>query len=234
MKKILLFFLCTEQLSGGRVGTSRRRKILKFCVTGARNENLEPERFFSHTTSARVTYKLIGHFFLKTKIIHGTNNKEEKAATHKTTINYHGTLFRDSLLLYCYLFLDESWNRSSLTALRRYNILICVCWAIIPTSLSKTKIVHGTNNKEKAATYKTTINYYGTLFHDSLLFYCSLLLLLTKHGIVQVWLICDDTLRFAFSVIIPTSPRTMQSRSTKTQRFTSIPTTTGGRNLQPL
>jgi hypothetical protein len=71
------------------------------------------------------------------------------------------------------------------------------------------------NNKEKAATYKTTINYHGTLFHDSLLLYCYLLL--TNHGIVRVWLVCDDIFWFVFAAIIPTSPRTMQSHSTKIQ-----------------
>ena len=65
---------------------------------------VQPTKFFSHTTSARVALSRTRSSLSKTKIIHGTNNKE-KAATYKTTINYHGTMFHDSLLLYCYFLL---------------------------------------------------------------------------------------------------------------------------------
>jgi hypothetical protein len=170
--------------------------------------------FLTPTTSAGVI-SAERSFLSKTKIIHGTNNKENV----KTTINYHGTLFHDSLLLYCNISLtNHGIVETNLQPTQLFSHTTCISVRYNSNErsfLSKPKIIHPTNNKEKAATYKRTINYHGTLFHDSLLLYCYLLL--TNHGIIQVWLVCDDIFRFAFAPIIPTSPRTMQSHSTKIQ-----------------
>ena len=65
--------------------------------TGARNVNLQPKKFFSHTNHSSARHLERGHFFRKQKSFAERTTKR----TYKTTINYHGTLFHDSLLLYC-------------------------------------------------------------------------------------------------------------------------------------